>query len=127
MLAACELDAAELSVVITDDAHIRVLNRDYRKKDRATDVLSFAMREGEGPGVIGEREMLGDVIISVPTAARQAKRAKKSLDEELTMLLAHGLLHLLGYDHQTVEQEKTMKARTIALCAAACKAETRKK
>jgi probable rRNA maturation factor len=118
---ASELDGpAELSIALVDDATIRGLNRDYRDKDRTTDVLAFSMREGE---VLASRidgpPLLGDVIISVPTASRQARKNKKPLREELTMLLAHGLLHLLGYDHQTDKQEVEMGALTRQLEIAA--------
>lgn len=121
MLAALELDRVELSVALVDDATMHSLNRDYRDKDRPTDVLAFAMREGEPMAAIPEEEpeMLGDVIISVDTANRQATRARRSLLDEVTMLLAHGLLHLLGYDHQTDAEEVEMNARVRDLEAAA--------
>ena len=109
---ASELDGpVELSIALVDDATIRRLNCDFRDQDRATDVLAFSMREGErlAPRIDGPH-LLGDVIISVPTANRQARQNKKPLREELTMLLAHGLLHLLGYDHQTDEQDAEMRA-----------------
>lgn len=117
MLDDLELGDRELSVVLTDDAEIHVLNRDYRGKDRPTDVLAFAMGEGEGAEFAGP--LLGDVVISVPTARRQAKRHRRELAAELRMLLAHGLLHLVGWDHQTDEEDRRMKARTRALCRAA--------
>ncbi|MEM1030584.1 MAG: rRNA maturation RNase YbeY [Myxococcota bacterium] len=122
MLTALALDAVELSVALVDDATIHALNRDYRRRDRPTDVLAFAMREGEpmgGPLPEGQLEMLGDVVISVETAARQAEAAGRPLRDEVTMLLAHGLLHLLGYDHGTDAEEADMVARTRALEAAA--------
>ncbi len=121
MLAALELDAVELSVALVDDSTIHGLNRDYRAKDRPTDVLAFAMREGEALAELpeGQLEMLGDVIISIETATRQAKRARRSLLDEVTMLLAHGLLHLLGYDHQDDAEEAEMNARVRELEAAA--------
>ncbi len=105
---------------MVDDLTIRELNRDYRGKDRATDVLAFAMREG-GPLMDqgAALSMLGDVIVSVPTARRQARSRKRELRDELTMLLAHGLLHLLGYDHQTDAQETEMNRMTRELELAA--------
>jgi probable rRNA maturation factor len=119
MLAALELHA-ELSVALVDDRAIEELNHTYRGNNRPTDVLAFAMREGEPvPRIAGEPELLGDVIISVPTAARQATQARRPLLDELTMLLAHGLLHLVGYDHQTDAEERVMTARTRELEAAA--------
>lgn len=117
MLADLELEDRELSVLLTNDAEIHVLNRDYRGKDRPTDVLAFAMGEGEGSEFAGP--LLGDVVISVETARRQANRRKRELGAELRMLLAHGLLHLIGWDHQTDEEDRRMKARTRALCRVA--------
>lgn len=117
MLEALGMADAELSVLLCDDSVIRELNRDYRNKDRPTDVLAFAMREGEG-GTL-HAQVLGDVVISLETARRQAERAGHTISEEVTMLLAHGLLHLLGYDHRTAAEERRMKARTDALRAAA--------
>jgi probable rRNA maturation factor len=124
MLRHLELSAVELSVALVDDATIAELNRSYRQVDRPTDVLAFAMEEGEpvpgrGHGADHSHRVLGDVIISVPTARRQAKQHKRSLLEELTMLLAHGLLHLLGYDHASNREERQMKALTSELEAAA--------
>ena len=118
MLAAIGLGAVELSVALVDDARMRELNRDYRGLDRPTDVLAFAFSEGEALTPVVP-EPLGDVIISVPTAARQAARRGRSVLEETTMLLAHGLLHLLGHDHRTREEEADMKARTRELERAA--------
>ena len=114
---------SELSIVLTDDEQIHILNRDYRKKDRPTDVLAFAMSEGEFAEVSGA--MLGDVIISVPTAARQAAERDVATLEEVTMLLAHGLLHLLGWDHETAAKDRAMRAETDKLCAAATHPERR--
>lgn len=95
----------------TTDPVIHQLNRDFRKKDQPTDVLAFAQREGP-PGATASA-VLGDVIVSVETAKRQSRR--KGLDGELRFLAAHGLCHLLGYDHQTDRQERTMNARMAAL------------
>jgi probable rRNA maturation factor len=83
----------EVSVVLAGDRLLQRLNRDFRGKDRPTDVLSF-------PGAGGE-EGLGDVVISVPTAARNARRLGHSVRWELDILALHGLLHVLGYDHET--------------------------
>ena len=120
MLAALRLPRAELSVLLCDDATIHALNRDYRHKDRPTDVLAFAMREGEGAEhAHGAHGLLGDVIVSIETAARQATAHGRSLDAEVTMLLAHGLLHLLGFDHRDRTEERRMTARTDMLRAVA--------
>jgi probable rRNA maturation factor len=113
MLAALALPSAVLSVHVCDDATIHALNRQYRRKDKPTDVLAFAAREARG--FLVPPELLGDVVISIETAARQAAAAGKGLDEELAMLLAHGLLHLLGDDHRDRREERRMTARTDAL------------
>lgn len=93
--------SSELSVELIGDGRMRRLNREYRKKDRTTDVLAFAMRESACPN----GALLGDVVISVPTARRQAKENGRALDEELAWLLVHGVLHLCGYDHERSDQE----------------------
>lgn len=111
------MERAELSVLLCDDATIHALNRDYRHKDRPTDVLAFAMREGEGGAL--HPDILGDVVISVDTARRQAKERGVTIVAEATFLLAHGLLHLLGYDHQTEAENRVMMALTDGLRAAA--------
>ena len=93
--------SAELGILFVGDQRMRGLNRRYRGKDRTTDVLAFPMR-----GVPhSSSHLLGDVVIAVPTAARQAKQGQRSLDEELTVLLVHGILHLCGYDHERSETE----------------------
>jgi probable rRNA maturation factor len=117
MLAALRLEDAEWSIVLTGDDQIEKLNRMYRKKNRPTDVLAFAQREGKH----GERagRLLGDVIVSVPTARRQAASAKRDLASEVVMLLAHGLLHLLGWDHDTPSRDRRMRRETERLCRAA--------
>jgi probable rRNA maturation factor len=88
-------EAEELSVVVCGDARMRALNRRYRGKDRTTDVLSFPA----GPAAAGG--FLGDLVISAPEARRQARRADVALRATMEKLLLHGLLHLLGYDHET--------------------------
>jgi probable rRNA maturation factor len=82
---------------------MRSLNRRYRGRDETTDVLSFALREGQFPGI--QPDCLGDIVISVPQAARQAKEAGHSLSMEIEFLLIHGILHLLGYDHERGKRE----------------------
>ena len=120
MLAKLDLTGAELSVTLVDDAAIHTLNATYRHKDKPTDVLAFAMREGEmTPGEPGADEVLGDVVISLDTATRQALSRRREPLAEVTMLLAHGLLHLVGYDHETDAEEREMKALTRALVRAA--------
>ena len=88
---------AELSLVIVGDRSIRRINRDYLQRDKPTNVISFAQQEGEGAGV---EFLLGDVVISAETAARDAAEANLPLESELCFLLLHGILHLLGYDHE---------------------------
>jgi len=113
-------DEVELSVALVDDGFIRELNRSYRGLDRPTDVLAFAMGEGQSlPAAADEPELLGDVVISVPTARRQARQRGRALLDELTTLLAHGLLHLLGYQHADRRQQRTMAALTAELERAA--------
>jgi probable rRNA maturation factor len=110
MLRALKLPRAELSVLLCDDATIHALNRDYRKKNKPTDVLAFAMREGPDGHMAGD--VLGDVIISLETATRQAKERSVATRDEVMMLLAHGLLHCLGWDHQTDKEDALMRAET---------------
>ena len=102
---------AHLSILIVDDAGIQEINRDYLNKDRPTNVISFAMQEGEGGGV--QPDLLGDVVVSAETAARDACEAQNSFESELYFLLLHGILHLLGYDHErgTEADAKRMEAR----------------
>ncbi|MBZ0237536.1 MAG: rRNA maturation RNase YbeY [Deltaproteobacteria bacterium] len=105
---------------LTTDAVIHALNRDYRGKDKPTDVLAFAQREGP-PGAT-DATVLGDVVISVETARRQAKkRGPHGLFTEVRFLASHGLCHLLGYDHGTDAEEAKMNARMAALLAEAAR------
>ncbi len=96
-LQALGLEQVELSVLLTDDPGIQALNRSWRGKDRPTDVLSFPAGAPR-PGATGPRH-LGDVILSLDTARRQARAHRRPLAWELDLYLAHGLLHLLGHDH----------------------------
>lgn len=117
LLSALEEKRAELTVVLVGDEEMHGLNRDYRGKDRPTDVLAFAMREG--PRAPGDEGNLGDVIISLDTAARQAQRRRRSLAAEVRTLLIHGVLHLLGYDHERSPAEaRRMRARERELARA---------
>ena len=149
MLDELGLGERELSVLLTDDGFIRDLNREHRGKDRPTDVLAFPLDEdvdgGKPAGPLPKKQgkkrgprartaqhtraprplrlpadpMLGDVIISLDTAARQARERRHSLMDEVCFLLAHGLLHLVGYDHETDEQEREMDAQTTLLVRSA--------
>lgn len=108
----------EATFRLTTDDEIHALNRGYRAKDKPTDVLAFAQREGP-PGAT-DQTMLGDVVISVETAKRQAKgRGAVGLFTEIRFLASHGLCHLLGYDHRTDAEEAEMNARMAALIAEA--------
>ena len=131
------VEEGEVSLTFVDDETIRELNRTYRGIDKATDVLSFPMEDpplygedaDESDG--GEEEepvpeeadvdeqpiphLLGDIVISVPTAQRQSEAFGHSIDRELGFLFVHGFLHLIGYDHETPEEEKDMFARQEAI------------
>lgn len=118
MLRALSLSGSELSIVLCGDAAMRVLNARYRGIDKPTDVLAFA--QGEALAVpAAEVRVLGDIVLSLPTAARQAKDKGRALLDEATMLVAHGLLHLLGLDHRTKTEWRRMQARTDLLRMAA--------
>ncbi len=125
LLRAAGLPDCELSLTLTSDASIHALNRDYRKKDRATDVLSFSqIEERDGPApdpraIANTRGMpLGDVVISIDTALAQSREYGVAPAERLRTLLIHGFLHLLGYDHERSPAEaRKMFARERALAA----------
>lgn len=111
-LKAHDAEACEVSVLLTDDVDMRQLNRDYRGIDAPTDVLAFSMREGED-GDVNPR-LLGDLVVSLETAARQASTRDGlggvcgNLETETALLTVHGVLHLLGYDHQTQKEAEVM-------------------
>jgi rRNA maturation RNase YbeY len=108
---------AELSIALIDDAEMQRLNRAYRQRDRPTDVLAFAMRDGEDGAL--HPSLLGDVVISLDTAARQAAARDASVGDEVRVLLVHGILHLLGYDHErSPAAARRMFRRQRALLAA---------
>lgn len=95
------LDNVEISITLTDNETIRNINKEWRRKDKPTDVLSFPQGE-----TVGYRyNVLGDVIISLPYAKKQAQDIGHSYKEEIVRLLTHGILHLLGYDHETNEED----------------------
>lgn len=103
----------ELSILLTDDRHIRDLNRDYRDKDEPTDVLSFGQMEGDV--FVSPIPMLGDLVISLETATRQAVEMGHPLQAEIRILLVHGVLHLLGHDHLDEEERQEMALAEEAL------------
>ena len=124
---------ASLSLALADDEAVRRLNRDYRGLDETTDVLAFAFHhpghyEGEGdPPPIPEddpfmtapqeEDFLGEVVISYPQCVRQAQAEGREVDEELALLVTHGVLHILGYDHLTPDEERIMHEREAAALA----------
>lgn len=98
----------ELSVLFTDDNHISKLNRHYLKKEGPTNVLAFPMEEKSSPGI--DSPMLGDVVISVDSAQREAEEFGEELESTIDRLLIHGVLHLMGYDHEkTLEGARRME------------------
>lgn len=101
-------DDIEVSCVLVDDERIHEINREYRHIDRSTDVISFAMEDNDQFYVEGMPRTLGDIFISVDHAKKQAEEYGHSLRREMCFLFTHGILHLLGYDHMTDEQEKEM-------------------
>jgi probable rRNA maturation factor len=112
-LAALGRADAELSILLVTDRRIRALNREWRAKDEATDVLSFPISEPPGFGAL-----LGDVVISLDTAARRARAEKRPPGRELDRYLAHGILHLLGYDHERPEDARVMASKEEELARA---------
>ncbi|HWO77684.1 MAG TPA: rRNA maturation RNase YbeY [Bacillus sp. (in: firmicutes)] len=101
----------EISVTFVSNDKIQEINREYRGKDKPTDVISFALEEGDEEEVIigaPETRVLGDIIISIEKTKEQAEEYGHSFERELGFLAVHGLLHLLGYDHETEQEEKEM-------------------
>jgi probable rRNA maturation factor len=99
---------SELSVVFTDDAHVRELNAGWRGKDKPTNVLSFPAFPASGGGALPP--MLGDIVLAAETVAREAALESKPLENHISHLVIHGLLHLLGYDHETETEAEAMEA-----------------
>lgn len=101
--------SAEVSIVLVDDEEMHELNKHYRGIDKPTDVLSFSQLEGETPEIADMPVVLGDIVISVDTAGKQAEQRGRALSDELDLLVVHGMLHLLGYDDQTDEGADEMR------------------
>ena len=99
-------DDVEVSCVLVDDERIHEINREYRHIDRSTDVISFAMEDNDQFYVEGMPRTLGDIFISIPKMQEQAKEYGHSEKRELSFLVVHGLLHLLGYDHMKSKKDE---------------------
>jgi len=118
--AAAELDgSAEVSVLLTDDEAVRVLNRDWRGKDKPTNVLSFPASDDDMPTAValGAPLLLGDIAVAFETLSREAREQEKPLADHFSHLLVHGMLHLLGFDHETDEQADEMEPLEIEILA----------
>ena len=103
------LDNPEISIMFVDDETMHTLNMQYREIDATTDVLSFPMCDGRFPNV--GPNILGDVVISIPTARRQSEDNSHTLEEEIVVLLIHGFLHLIGFDDENDSERKKMLQR----------------
>jgi probable rRNA maturation factor len=99
----------EISITFVDDVTIQRINKQYLDKDRPTNVISFSLQEGEFGNI--NPEILGDIVISVDTAQREAEKGNLRLDEEILFLMIHGLLHLLGYNHENTSKENSRKMK----------------
>ena len=107
-------DAHEISIVITDNDQIQQLNKTYRGLDKPTNVLAFPMQEGQFADITPG--LLGDVVISCETAQQEADKAKISLDERMSQLLIHGILHLTGFDHEASQSDaRKMEDKSLEL------------
>jgi len=121
-LAAAELNAGktlhpevEVSIVLTNDATIRELNKNWRKIDKATNVLSFPAANLKK---LAQSPLLGDIILSYETLAREAGQESKTIEDHYSHLIIHGFLHLLGFDHETETEAEAMEALEIKILAA---------
>ena len=114
ILDALDSPKVELSILLIDDTQIAILNRDYLQRKGPTNVIAFPMREGEFTEV--NPELLGDVVISLETAEREGLAGGQSMQSRLDELLIHGILHLIGYDHENSEAEaEEMEAKSNEL------------
>ncbi|MGB2696505.1 MAG: rRNA maturation RNase YbeY [Candidatus Zixiibacteriota bacterium] len=104
-----EKNRQNLNIILADDKYIIRLNRKFSRRNRSTDVLSFGMQEGKK--MIPQSDVLGEIYISLDRAEKQAKDYKHSLQKEVNLLAAHGLLHLLGYDHKEKGQKRVMRKK----------------
>jgi len=106
-----------VGVILTDDAEQRRLNRTWRGKDAATNVLSFAIGDPAAATPVGAPVLFGDVVLACETVAREAMEQKKPLADHLQHLVVHGVLHLLGFDHENDTEARIMEAREVAILA----------
>jgi probable rRNA maturation factor len=106
-----------LGIMLTDDAEQRTLNRSWRGKDSSTNVLSFAIGDPDEPAPPGAPMLLGDVVLAFETVAREAAEQRKPLPDHLRHLVVHGILHLLGFDHESDAEAAIMEAREIEILA----------
>jgi len=104
-----EKNEQNVNIILADDKYITRLNRKFLKRNRSTDVLSFGMKEDKK--LSPEPNLLGEVYISLDRAEKQAKEYDQSLEKEVNLLVCHGLLHLLGYDHKKKEQKERMRKK----------------
>ncbi|MBF0183987.1 MAG: rRNA maturation RNase YbeY [Magnetococcales bacterium] len=113
-----EAKKGEVSILLSDDSHIQQLNRHYRQQDKATNVLSFALQEGEQPASKANKRLLGDIVLAYQTVAKEAEERAIPLTQHTVHLVVHGLLHLLGYDHERSPAEAERQERQeIAILA----------
>jgi probable rRNA maturation factor len=118
LAAAAWRGAAELCVSLGDDALLQKLNGEYRGQDKPTNVLAFALTEGDGPEAPGGAPLaLGDVVLSLQTLEREAAEQGKSLPDHFRHLVVHGCLHLIGYDHQDSAEAEEMEALEVRVLA----------
>ena len=99
----------EVSIVLTDDEHIQALNKTYLGRDKTTNVISFSLQEGEYGNI--NPQLLGDVVISLDTAQKDALKGSFTLEQEIDFLLIHGILHLLGYNHENTSNAEARKMK----------------
>ncbi|MDQ2865090.1 MAG: rRNA maturation RNase YbeY [Candidatus Eremiobacteraeota bacterium] len=118
LLAAVGEERSDISIALVNDAAIQAINRQFRSKDAPTDVLSFPMFDDAANDVQTGERLLGDIVISVDTARRQACEYDAPLQRELYRLLLHGLLHIMGHDHMKDEERVRMEAEERRLAAA---------
>jgi probable rRNA maturation factor len=105
-------EKTEISILFTDDKFIKSLNKKYRGINKSTDVLTFNLEEGDLKfPEVDKNKLLGDIVVSVETAQRQANNLNHNLENELMILLIHGLLHLIGYDHEEDRDNKIMQVK----------------